>query len=219
MEHMEANAPAPWYLTGRGYVLVYRFPQAFGREHSPHGTYQGGFGVMMLVDYATSNVGPYKEVLFVPGIVKLPQSVGYSISRIYVSTMESVVNGQMNWGIPKDVASFRFTQIDRHTERIQVQRDDSHPFLDITLRAGGLPIPLIRGLLPKLHQQREDRGYITALTASGVGQLGRVVQATTHGDDFPPIEQFKPMLVMRVNQFRMTFPVADVRHNHPVTTS
>lgn len=63
-------------------------------------------------------VGPYDELIYVPGLFsrrpRQPLRTGRtaaepieyfpSITRIYVSTDESVYNGRKNWGIPKCVS-------------------------------------------------------------------------------------------------------------------
>jgi acetoacetate decarboxylase len=54
----------------------------------------------------TSGVGPYKELLFIPGVFHINGRYTYSISKIYVSTEASVRSGIENWAIPKEVADF-----------------------------------------------------------------------------------------------------------------
>src|SRR5262249_33742356 len=109
----EAVAPAPWTLRGRAYISVLRCPDdlldtrsfvpaslAGKRSRSP-------FATMMFVDYSESNVGPYHELLFIPGAFRFADGrLHPSISRIFVSSQSSVENGQRNWGIPKGRADF-----------------------------------------------------------------------------------------------------------------
>src|SRR6187549_840298 len=121
----EIKAPAPWTLTGDGYIFVYKFSQDFVRSQGLippflQGAYRGGFGAVMLVDYHTSGVGAYRELLFIPGVFEVNGKNYYSITKIYVSTMASVVNGQENWGIPKEVADFDIQRLDDSSERITV---------------------------------------------------------------------------------------------------
>ena len=51
---------------------LYKFPGNFveGKSNLPSflkGCFAGGFGTLMLVDYSTSNAGPYGELLLIPG--------------------------------------------------------------------------------------------------------------------------------------------------------
>jgi hypothetical protein len=45
-------------------------------------------------------------LLYIGGTLKFGQKRHYSISKIYVSTQDSIDNGQKNWGIPKEMAHF-----------------------------------------------------------------------------------------------------------------
>ena len=67
------DAPAPWSLTGQGFILFFRFSRAALDAEAPvrdpmRGRWLGGVGALMIVDYATSDVGPYREILLVPGV-------------------------------------------------------------------------------------------------------------------------------------------------------
>ncbi|RZK00390.1 MAG: acetoacetate decarboxylase, partial [Flavobacterium sp.] len=114
-------APPPWDLTGNGYVFLFHFSKAFVQEQGflddyQKDTYKGGLlglGTVMLVDYTTSDVGPYKELLFVPGRFSFnkPADNTWGISKIYVSSYYSVWNGRENWGIPKELAEFNIQKI------------------------------------------------------------------------------------------------------------
>ena len=116
---MTDHIPAPWTLTGDGLMLFYRFPREFVLENGfvpPElcQSFVGGFGSVMLVDYQTSNVGPYRELLFIPGQFQFGSKRYYAITKIYVSTQISVENGRINWAIPKEIADFHISA-DRQT--------------------------------------------------------------------------------------------------------
>lgn len=69
-------------------------------------SFVGGYGALMLVDYSESNCGPYRELLLIPGSFRVRDKTLASISRIFVSTTESLASGRRNWGIPKELADF-----------------------------------------------------------------------------------------------------------------
>ncbi|KAG0151013.1 hypothetical protein CROQUDRAFT_37290 [Cronartium quercuum f. sp. fusiforme G11] len=77
------------------------------------GVFRGGMGSVQLIRYHSSPVGPYDELLIIPGDFSLPAKLkGGSlprITRIYVSTLQSVLNGRYHWNIPKHLAHFEFT--------------------------------------------------------------------------------------------------------------
>src|SRR5262245_61022490 len=100
--------PPPWRLTGSGYILLYRwFPRDFVAVQGQvppalAGSFKGGASAVMVVNYENSEVGPYRELLFIPGLFER----GFSITRTYVSSQASVDSGRANWGIPKQLAEF-----------------------------------------------------------------------------------------------------------------
>lgn len=208
---MEPNAPPPWDLTGSGYIFLYRLPREMAEQYVPFGIYKGGLSLLMLIDYASSNVGPYQEALFVPGAVEYPNNTGYSIGRIFVSTMISVVNGIHNWAIPKELAQFRFDSIDRHTERITVAQGDQPPYLDMVVNAGGWRFPINAALLPAVVQHQDGKTYKTRIRANGRACFAQVMQCHTAGDAFPPLEYHRPLIAARITDFSMVFPIPEVR--------
>jgi hypothetical protein len=121
-------SPPPWHLTGNGLVLLYRVPEKLNRERGflfPYQVngYKGWVGAVMMVDYKTSGVGPYRELLYIPGLFSLAGKLTFSISKIFVSTLESVRSGQENWGIPKDLADFSIISQDNGAHLFSVQQE------------------------------------------------------------------------------------------------
>jgi hypothetical protein len=99
-------------LEGDGWILLLRLPEAAARPRHMPPELQAAAARravdVMFVDYADSPAGPYRELLYMPGRLTLPGGrKAWSVTRIYVSTWDSVVNGRRNWGIPKDLAEFR----------------------------------------------------------------------------------------------------------------
>jgi len=61
------------------------------------GKYTGGPGVCMILRYTDTPVGPYDEVIWMPGYFEIPGTgrKHVRIARIYVSRLESVFNGEL----------------------------------------------------------------------------------------------------------------------------
>jgi hypothetical protein len=106
------QAPAPWTLKGDSYWF---FPpptlapwaswdlpagtlDPLQASRPVQGKFVGGMASLQLLRYKDSPVGPYDELLLVPGEFRIPEEGGkwsaLRVTRIYVSTLESVVNGQ-----------------------------------------------------------------------------------------------------------------------------
>jgi len=207
--------PAPWTLHGKGYMLLYRLPRDFVDAHGNvpdflAGRFAGGFGSLMLVDYADSDAGPYGEMLFIPGRFRYKNRKLHTISRIYVSTMASVVNGRNNWAIPKERADFRFERLCGRRERVTVSVGEAMA-ADLTLRAFGPRFPVSTALLPfPLVQRQGNRDYHTRFTGKGWGRLARVEAMRFDGALFPDLAGIRPVAVLAVEPFEITFPVAVV---------
>jgi hypothetical protein len=171
------EAPAPWSLTGRGFILMYRFPQAFIREccflPDEWKTMKwSGLGYVMIVDYQDSPVGPYSELLIIPGKTRLDGTKLSTISKIYVDSAESMVNGRRNWGIPKELTDFEWTVESRkHTIKVGSFR----PWFEIVLEHGSIPIPIDTRLLPiHLYQNTDSRNYRVSPTGKGTGRFSMI---------------------------------------------
>ncbi|RHZ16899.1 hypothetical protein DYB37_001068 [Aphanomyces astaci] len=133
----------PWTLSvGSMYVLPFiasrsnARQQAALRAHLPSDADRADFtgsgpGFVMLIRYTDSPVGPYDELLLVPGAFTPPSSstpiavehhiqerylqahgllASRRVTRIFVSSEASLRNGRRNWGIRKELADFTWTQ-------------------------------------------------------------------------------------------------------------
>ena len=94
-----APAPPPWTLHGEGIILLYRFKKSWVKSKANlpaelQGQFKGGFGYVMLVDYSSSPVGSYHELLFIPG--QFGEKKFQSITRILVSSEASTDQGRKN---------------------------------------------------------------------------------------------------------------------------
>jgi len=71
---------------------------------------RGGPANMMLIRYTDTPVGPYDELLIAPGTFSNPNgTVDSRVTRIYVSSQDSIANGRKNWNIAKHLGKFTFT--------------------------------------------------------------------------------------------------------------
>src|SRR5829696_1207094 len=89
------SAPAPWTLTGEAYIVMLELPQPMLRERSfipdaLRDKLEGRYSLLMVVDYRSSNIGPYRELLFIPGRFRTRHGLCWSITKIYVSSWDSV---------------------------------------------------------------------------------------------------------------------------------
>ena len=101
--------PSPWMLNGQGIILTHKFNNGFIPEHL-QSQFIGGLSFTMLVNYTGSNCGPYRELLFIPGLFLINKRYHFMITKIYVDTAASLSSGKLNWGIPKELAEINWSE-------------------------------------------------------------------------------------------------------------
>jgi hypothetical protein len=215
--------PAPWDLRGRGWIVALKLPAMSPARDAFLPQELAGQGralasLLMFVDYDSAPCGPYRELLFIPGA--FPFSDGrrhFTISRILVSTWESVANGRRNWGIPKDRADFEveYGAAPAAVDRISVA-SEGRQLCALELRVlRGLPrLPVPGALVPQrlrtLAQRHRGQDYYYAPRAHGWVRPGRLLDWSFDPELFPDVSAAAVVAVLRVEDFRMRFPVARI---------
>lgn len=210
---MHTPVPPPWSLRGDGDVFFYRFaPGDPGVDDDHSSGYRGGLGAIAWMDYRESPVGPYREILFIPGRVAYGGRRLHTITRIFVESWESVVSGRANWGIPKYRADF-MTARDGETETLTAARpaaDGGAPFARLVVEPGALRLPIDTRLCPvTLIEQADGQTFLTALTVrAGVSRLR--VREVWADDAWFPQPRRALLGAVRLRDFRITFPVPNI---------
>jgi Acetoacetate decarboxylase (ADC) len=193
------DAPAPWTLKARGYIVVLRAER--------------GYRYAMFVDYADSPVGPYHELLFIPGSFRYGERHGFTITKIYVSSEASIVNGRRNWGIPKELATFDVAYGGDRIDRIQMHVG-GRPAAALTFKHYPLPVPLWGAVVPArlrtLVQPYEGKHYTVAPSAHGTLYAAKLTEAVIDPALFPAFTTGDAVATARLQGATMTFPVATV---------
>lgn len=216
------DCPPPWHLTGSAWMVALRLaPDSPARtaflDESVAAQLRSPFALLMYVDYTASACGPYRELLFIPGHVPFEDGRRhFTISRILVSTWESVVNGRRNWGIPKDRARFEVGERDTMSgvETVRVLADGGRELcaMRFAVRRYAPPLPVPVALLPAgmrtLAQRHAGRTCYYAPAASGWIRPGRVVDWHFDPALFPDLRAASILAAGKVDSFRMTFPSA-----------
>jgi hypothetical protein len=213
-----ARHPAPWQLQASAYVLVLRMPDdvldrgAFAPP-SLAGKRCGNISYVLYVDYRGAPCGPYQELMVAPAVYDFGEGRYPSITRIYVSTYDSVVSGRANWGIPKDRADFQHER-EGKLDRIRVARE-GHVFADMRFQPQGLAVPVMSWLLPSrlltLTQHWQGKSYRFTLSAKGRMSLAKLVDWKFDPKYFPDLARGKVIAGAYFPTFDMTFPVATVQ--------
>lgn len=126
-QHPFHFVPSPWTLKAESYLLFLKLnnlppglydPLESAWEDDGLGEFTGGLGAIMIVRYTDTPVGPYDELMLIPGNFTVPHpsngppqipKKALRIARIYVSQRTTTYNGRLNWNIPKHLARFEFS--------------------------------------------------------------------------------------------------------------
>ena len=213
------ETPAPWTLTGDAYIVISRMPYEQTLHHSfipsdLRSKLKSIFSMTMFVNYQSSNVGPYKELLYIPGQFSFTdEETHLSISKIYVSTWESVLNGKINWGIPKERADFNVEKIDHNREKIAVSKN-GQLFAEFDFQTYGLTLPISTAMIPQrfrsLAQDFGGKLFQYNPTSKGKMSYGKVLHSNIDGKYFPDLSKGKILGVMRYTDFTMNFPISKI---------
>jgi hypothetical protein len=202
------QAPPPWELQGEGIMLVYKFSKSWIETHGQipsnlAGKYLGGLGFVMLVSYEKSPVGPYHELLLIPG--KFGKSKKQVITKIYVDSEASTQNGRANWGIPKETLPFSWKRTERE-DFIEI-KDGEKPVFSCEIKSWGISFPTSTALLPiDLQQEMDNRMFLTKPTGRGKAKFAKIKNLFVDPDYFPDITKVKPLFAVKIKPFRINFP-------------
>ncbi|MCS6984427.1 MAG: acetoacetate decarboxylase family protein [Leptospiraceae bacterium] len=214
MDHA-LKVPPPWTLHGRGYILVLKKDQLLASDLPPwqqakHSFFS--FPMVMFVDYDGSPIGPYYELLYIPGRFKTHTGSYWTISKIYVSTETSVRHGRENWGIPKKLANFEVHYL-KNEVQVQVFYDEKL-VARFHLKNRGPTIWVTSSLLSKsLHsfcQVWDKKAYYFVPKARGKLGLCQILDCQGYGHDFLPFGPQNVHICLVAPVFEMVFPLSHI---------
>ena len=205
----------PWNLKGFGFITLYKFDNSFLVEKNLIPKFlknkkTKGLGAIMLVNYENTPIGSYHELLFIPSKFSFPNRNLATISKIYVSTEESVNCGIKNWGIPKELANFNFTKIDKKRTKVEVTKD-SIQIASFTFKETIIPIPVSTNIMKfPLIQKKNDNLYITNFEGFGKGKMAIIEEQNINDKFFPNVSNQTPLITIKVDKFNIKFPKPEV---------
>lgn len=208
--HLVKKAPAPWNLSGEAVILMYKFNKAWVEEHGMlpahlKGKFKGGLGCVILVNYSSSPVGPFQELIFMPG--KFRKSKMQAITKIYTDSEPSAINGQKNWGLPKEILPMIWEK-SRNWDQISLYQRD-HRVFSLEVETKGVSIPISTVFFPiQLCQTWNNLKYFTNPMVTGWGKFAKIKNLDLDPNCFPDIRLQKPLFALKVNPFNLELPDA-----------
>lgn len=215
--------PAPWALSGTGAIMFFPAGRKYALENGfipqqEKKDFVGITGAMMLVNYETADCGPYKEILYMPGLFWQKGGLRLKITKIYVSSPESVQWGIKNWSIPKEYADIKW---DENADELGISAAiKKKNFFSAIISKKSLKFPVSTALIPfsllqspvVAHNLKEGEMLRTRFSGNGTASFGSIEHWQTDEAMFPDIEQasFGPVISMCINPFNIRFPIAEI---------
>lgn len=212
MGMLETFVPAPWTLTGEAWVVpqlqrvtdVAAFVPPACSIVAWRGWTPGGY---VCVDYHMSPVGPYREIIFVPALVRRGWRWGFHISQIYVDSAASVAGGRGNWWLPKNLLAFA-TKKHGSTTLFRTDHEGQPIASGVFTDSGQVSLPFSNRWLPlHLLQARADHLRRSAFWATG--RIGVANGALDLLDTalLPRLDLVVRLPLLHVPQFNLRFEV------------
>ena len=197
----------PWNLRGEGWISMYWLDKSKKQLFSINSNLPSNPALLMMVNYHDSPIGPYHELLLIPGKYNLDKRSGYSITHIHVSTDVSTFNGRENWQIPKQTSKFLF---DKKESNISFDIIDSHKkTTKLSYSNRSVSLPVFTHLIPyNILQKKLEKCVQFRPEATGKAVLATLTNFHSNMAGFEALNHLKPIISLYIPSFKMTFPIA-----------
>lgn len=206
---------APWKLNGEGLILTYSFSKkwilnnGFVPAHMHH-KFKGGLSFIMLADYHESDCGPYRELVFVPGLFYIDGKYQLMITKIYVTTDESKTSGRKNWGIPKELADIDWKLKGKNILFTAHKQDKK--FFELQVQSNALAFPVNNTLVPfKFYQELAGESFSFSPTGKGRATVGKLKGLKSVQTNFPDLSKGQFINCLHIKNFNLTFPKSEIK--------
>lgn len=200
-----ATVPAPWSLALQGVVV-------FLRDTAPPGRgLLARYSAVAWVDYASSNVGPYRELLYAERVIRRRgRPTGPSVLDIWVTSQASAISGNANWGLTKSVIDIDRASAGGGAEAWTAANEDG-PLGSIVHRPFGPPAPVgkPRGL-GRLLQTRDEQFWATPVSFVGLARLTKVTEASFDAARVVDLNRHRIVGALSLTHTHMGFHAATV---------
>lgn len=211
MTEKNTKYPAPWNLSGEGYIMLFHFSREFVEKNgflfdALKGKFMGGFGLVILADYKKSDIGPYRELLFIPGQFKMGVKDYYSITKVFTSTEESLESGKANWGIQKELAHFEIENLEDSTQKFSLTKD-SEEIASFVFKSYNPKFPLSTRFIPNtgFAQIFENKLFVNKIMGTGKAKFASLKDFSVNPSFFVDTKGIKLWATVRVDEFNMQF--------------
>ncbi|MBQ4035474.1 MAG: hypothetical protein II623_08435 [Paludibacteraceae bacterium] len=197
---------------GKAYISVYNFSNDFVASEAFQtdflkGKYDGGFGAVIYIDFKESPVGPYQEVLFIPGKYEVGGESRYVATKCYVSTPEAINNNSDGYFGHKELGTFHWTTVGENTMHLSIHKGRTRL---LTVEIGswsGFSLPASSNIItfPFMQILSGDERLLWKYSAKSSMNLARLVSVQVRPAFFPDIAKYNPIVTLCFDNFELNF--------------
>lgn len=209
-----ARARPPWLLRGDAFLVLTASPAEVnlvdaGIPAALEGIYRSLFNVMVVADYRESPVGPFRELLYIPGRFRFGvDDEPMSITRSYATTEVAQLNRHAHWSVPSGLATISRTP----NAGRDVFSAGEQPFASFAFEAFGPELPLNGRVIPPAYrafaQLAGDRTVLYTLAITGTMRAARFLPQKFDARMFPDMSKREAVLAIKISDFLAEFPAA-----------
>lgn len=207
------KSPAPWKIGGEAILVIFKFKNTWVEEKGNlpkhlKDKFKGGLGCIILGNYTSTPVGPYRELLFIPG--KFQKTKKQAITLAYSSTEASTQNGRSNWGIPTEIVQIHWDE-EKKSDSVRISKSGK-PVFSAEFESLPITFPVSTALFPlRICQTWNHLKYFTRLTGFGWAKLAKIKKLELNPALFPDIRGISPVMAIKIAPFQMRLPESTFR--------
>ncbi|MDR1729172.1 MAG: acetoacetate decarboxylase family protein [Prevotellaceae bacterium] len=212
MSERKKSSEKIYEFRGNGYVLFYRFEEEFIRletflPENLKNNYSRGLGAVLYMNYTKSPIGPYEELIFIPGKFNYRGKKNHFISKSYVSTEEAVKFGNENWFIPKEKADFSRKSLKNSIENISMYvNNEEVACFELKKGKFKFKIGTSKYLFFSLMQLKGEEPVKLNYSGSVTANFAKLTSIRVRPAFFPNIAQFSPFVAFKMKNFTLRLP-------------
>lgn len=211
MSDVKNNLDKSYEYQGDGYILFYKFDEEFVRKETflpdvLKNNYCGGLGAVIYMNYLKSEIGPYEELLFIPGKFYYRGQKHHFISKAYASKKEAAKFGYGNLSMEEE-AAFTREELEKNKENITtyINGEDIASF---ELKSGKIKFKVGTSNFFSFSLMRLDGEEPVKLKYSGnvTAKFTKLESIKIRPAFFPDVASFKPLVIFKMKNFTLRFP-------------
>ncbi|MEN0015844.1 MAG: hypothetical protein AAGC46_20935 [Solirubrobacteraceae bacterium] len=200
-------AAPPWTLRGQAVVLI-----TVARRRAALDPGEGRFGTVAFIDYAESDVGPYRELLRARRWVRAGGRIGPNVDPIWVTSEASAVSGRANWGLSKLVATIDRDPAAAGGAETWIARDAHGPLGTLRHRPVGRALGVAKpGWLGRMQTLAAGQLFHTPITVRGTVRRTQIDTLSLDPERVIDLGRHRVVAAFAITDGLMTFHAADVQ--------